>query len=279
MTEPVNPPYPQQRTPEQHAAVRRRSLPIAAAGLILGVVGIVLLAMKAVGTGHPPNILAVNLSFCALMMGVGILFYARGTPGTGPAAVASLLAILTGLVGPALYARQAVVWRKATDDREIGNVRAIAAAARTYANEHGGAYPPDLATMLEQKFITPQTLLSPYNATAPLTDDVAALRAKFSPEQVYGTVDAHSDYQYLAGDVKVPAGGDVPKAIIVACGKDAIMRVNVSVAFADATASYITMENKEKLLEASNSARATLGLPPMTTPAVVQRILRNEGEK
>ena len=143
-----------------------------------------------------------------------------------PAAVASLLAILTGLVGPALYARQAVVWRKATDDREIGNVRAIAAAARTYANEHGGAYPPDLATMLEQKFITPQTLLPPYNATAPLTDDVAALRAKFSPEQVYGTVDAHSDYQYLAGDVKVPAGGDVPKAIIVGDSTQAVYAGN-----------------------------------------------------
>ena len=53
-----------------------------------GTGGLVLLLMKAIDESHPPAVLAVNLSFCAMMMGVGILFYVRGTIGTGAAAVA-----------------------------------------------------------------------------------------------------------------------------------------------------------------------------------------------
>ncbi len=203
MSEPTNPPYPQQRTPEQHDAVRRRAFPIAVSGAICGVAGLVLLLSRTVGVNHPPNILAVNLSFCALLMGVGILLYAKGTTGTGPAAAAAAIAIFTGLVGPALFAKQSFTWRQESENRELANVAAIATAANRFATEHAGAYPTDLAVLLEQKYITPQTLLSPFAGTAILTEDVAALRAKSKESDVPAAIDAHSDYTYVGGDLNL----------------------------------------------------------------------------
>ncbi len=73
-------PYPEAGR-EQQDAVRRRALPIAIAGVICGLGGLGLLLMKRIDEAHPPAVLAVNLSFCAMMMGVGILFYARRDEG------------------------------------------------------------------------------------------------------------------------------------------------------------------------------------------------------
>lgn len=283
-SEPTNPPYPQQRTAEQHDAVRRRALPLAVCGLICGIAGIVLLAMRDVGAEHPPNVIAVNLSFCALLMGAGLLFYAKGTPGTGPAVAVAVAALLTGLAGPALYARQTLFWRAGTEGRELENVAAIARAARTYAAENGGIYPPDLMVLLEQQRITPKTLISPFGATEELKDDVSALRAKFKDDDVRSTIDAHSDYIYVGSDLRLPAAtqpgsaGGLPAEMVVAYAKSPVMRSNQAVAFADGRGRFATLEQAQEIWQAGNAARATLGLPPLAHPASVERALRKPGQ-
>src|SRR5436305_1183549 len=105
---PPSPPHQPQRTPEQHAAVRRRSLPVAIVANVLGVVALAMLGSRTVGVHMPPDLFAANISFCAILMGVGILFYAGGTPRLRVARVLCLTAILLGLAGPALFARQSL---------------------------------------------------------------------------------------------------------------------------------------------------------------------------
>jgi hypothetical protein len=284
-SEPTNPPYPQQRTPEQHDAVRRRALPLAFCGLICGIAGIALLAMRDVGAEHPPNVIAVNLSFCALLMGAGLIFYAKGTPGTGAAVLVAVAALLTGLAGPALYARQTLFWRAGTEGRELENVAAIARAAKAYAAENGGVYPPDLMVLLEQQRITPKTLISPFGATEILKDDVKALRARFKDEDVRSTIDAHSDYIYVGSDLRLPPATQpgaqaegFPPEIVVAYAKSPVMRSNQAVAFADGRGRFATLEQAQQIWQAGNKARAKLGLPALAHPASVERALRKPGE-
>ena len=289
MPEPLNPPYPQQRTPEQHDAVRRRSLPVAICAGFFGIAAIALLLNRTVGVNNPPNILAVNLSCCAVLMGVGIILYAKDTSGTRLAAAASLIAILTGLAGTAIYAKQAAIWRTSSSEHELANVGAIASAAQRYATEHAGVYPADLAILLEQKYIAPETLLSPLLATKPLTDDLAALRAKSTPAELLALVDAHSDYTYVGGDLKLPpppapagtqptgttlpSAATLPKEIIVAYAKYTIMGTNLAIAFADGTTSFNSREEVESVLLAANKARASLGLPALAEPDTIRNAI------
>src|ERR1051325_2669346 len=153
-----------ERTPEQHEAVRRRSLPVALGGAICGAAGLALVLSSgiSVSAARPPGLFGVNLSFCAMMIGVGILFYARRSPKTGAAIGLAVAAILMGIVGPLVFARQSMHWRVAMEERELGNVRAIETAARGYATEHGGSYPADLAVLLQSGKLTPEDVHSPF---------------------------------------------------------------------------------------------------------------------
>ena len=249
--------------------------PSPSASAIPGVVGLILLLVCYIDVEQPPNVLAVNLSSCAMLMGVGILFYARGTTPTGPARLACALAMLTGLAGPMVYAHQTLQWRLATEGRELQNVRAIAVAADKYAAAHDGRYPADIGVLLEQKYLTPQTLLSPFAATPTLTDDVAALHAKMKEADVLSAINAHCDYTYVGADLQRPATGALPPKIIVVYAREPVMRTNLALAFADGSGEFITLDQAESVLKASNAARATLGLPPLQQPDSVAR--RPEG--
>ena len=287
--EPTNPPYPQERTPEQHAAVRRRALPLGFCALVCGILALVLLLLKPIDVNHPPNVLAVNLSFCALLMGAGIIFYARGTSGTGAARAIALAGLLAGLAGPAIFAKQTVDWRKGTEGRELENVSSITRAANAYAVEHNGQYPPNLLVLLEGKYLTPESLISPFAATAVLTDDVKELRTKFKESEVLSTIDAHSDYTYSGGDLVLPSvatsapataaaaatrPATLPPEIIVAYAKFPVMRVNIAVAYVDGNANFVSLEEAEAAVKACNDARVKLGLPALARPESVERALR-----
>src|SRR4051794_35252506 len=110
------------RTPEQHDAVRRRALPVAIAGLICGVIGAGLPWTVHISAFQPPSVLAMNLAFCAMLMGAGILFYVKGTSGTGISALLSAAAIGLGMAGIAIFTWQGVQSRSLREQRELENV-------------------------------------------------------------------------------------------------------------------------------------------------------------
>jgi hypothetical protein len=286
-------PYPENEA-ERVDAVRRRALPIAICGLICGVAGVSLLLAKTIDEAHPPAVLAVNLSFCAMMMGVGILFYARGTKGTRLAAVICALAIAVGFVGPLVYAKQTLDYRKRSEDRELGNVAAIANAARKYAVAHDGTYPADMGVLLEENLITPDTLHSPYAGTA------FAERTHMGPEDktrddFLKYLDAHSDYQYFGGDLKGETilknrsewnenlattstqEEDAFTKIVVASGKEPIMRIHIAVAFADGRSDFVDLEQAENVVKAANAARQLLGFAAMRPPTSVAKAEKVDG--
>ena len=259
-------PYPV-TSQEQQDMVRRRSLPIAISGAICGIGGLALLLTSPVGLNRPPNIYAVNLSFCAMMMGIGILFYARHTPGTRGAAVACIVAMLTGFVGPLVYTKQSLDFKRVTESGELANVAAITAAARQYAEAHDGNYAPDLATLLEVRLVTIETLHSPYEAgtfawpaTLPGHDELEKL------------IDEHADFQYFGAGVKiVDAQGEQAKSefdhIIIAAKRYPIARKEISIAFGDGHADFVGGDDWEILWTRSNDARRSLGFPEIRRPS------------
>ena len=247
--------------------VRRRSLPIGISGAICGVGALGLLLTSPVGLNHPPNIYAVNISFCAMMMGIGILFYARHTPGTRTAAIACIIAILTGFVGPLIYTKQTLDFKRVTESGELTNVTAIATAGRQYAESHNGTYAPDLATLLEANLITPATLHSPYEAgtyawptTLPAHDALNKL------------IDEHADFQYFGAGLKiVDAQGEQAKSdfahIVIAAKRYPIARKEISIAFGDNHADFVGGDDWETIWTRSNDARRSLGFPEVRQPS------------
>jgi hypothetical protein len=286
---------PPQRTPEQHEAVRRRTLPVAICGIIVALVGLTLLMSRTVDEVHPPSLLGVYLSFCAMMMGIGILFYARGTPGTRAATVACMLAIGLGLAGTFVFARQSVVSRTASEQRELANVSAIANAAAAYAKAHGGAYPLDIAVLLEQKLIAPEVLHSPYERLDRMTvNGIEDALAKQWPSRadMLKEIQERSDYEYWGGDLRLPSATapatnaalgantrDLFAQIIVACRHYPIERSELSLAMSDGTAQFVTLPDFERLFAASNQAREALGIAPMRPPQAVDKALKLEHQE
>jgi len=263
---PPSPPHQPQRTPEQHAAVRRRSQPVAIVANVLGVVALAMLGSRTVDVHMPPDLFAANISFCAILMGVGILFYAGGTPGLRVARVLCLTAILLGLAGPALFARQSLQWRVIMESTEKQRAVDIAQAAAKYAGEHGGAYPPDLATLLEGKYVTPETLLSPWGGQG--TEYHRDMQQKGQSTIKMATP---ADYTYVGGDLHVPLPPAAASAIIVVYETEPVLRDHFAVAFADGTSRILTLDEALKVLQACNKARATLKLPPLKKPESMER--------
>jgi hypothetical protein len=270
------------QTPEQEAAVRRRALPIAIAGFICGSGGLAMLLTKPIDEIHPPAIFGVNLSFCAMMMGVGILFYARRTPGVRVAMGASLLALVMGMAGSAIFALQSQHWHGAMEQRELGNVAAIATAAREYARHNGGIY-PELPVLMEKGGLKTEQFHSPFG-----NEQTIKKRKELSPAEFEKWNAGHSDYLYFGEGLRLPpsraaatesgAGAathpgkeELPAAIIVACGEDAIMRTSLSVGFADGHGEFLDLSEAKRALAASNEARRKLGLPEVRNPESVRK--------
>jgi hypothetical protein len=270
-----------ERTPEQHEAVRRRALPVGIAAAALGAASVGLALTTHIAAYVPPNLLGANLAFCAMLIGAGILFYVRGTPGTRTASVASVAALLLGMAGTLLYTWQAVQSRQAREGLELANVRAIARAAGAWAVQNGGAYPADLLVLLENQEMKPQTLQSPFGRHDPLFDDFApankptetsASLAGAQRTELLRTVETASDYLYLGGDLKNVPPADAP-ALIVAVSANAVLRVSLAVALADGTSRFLTLEEVPTVIARCNAARQKLGLGDLRPPAILQSAL------
>ena len=261
-----------EKTPEQVDAVQRRALPVAVGGSLCAA-GIALGLLTQISAFNPPSFLAMNLAFCAILIGVGILVYANGTPGTGGAAVFSLAAILMGLSGTAIYARKAVRFREACESRETDNLTDIAGAARKYALAHGGVYPADLLVLLDAQMIKPENLQSPYGMHDPVFNDFAVeQKAAKSREDLLHDIETRSDYLFMGADLKnVPA--ELEAKIITVASANVVLHEEISVAFASARAEFLDEDDVDPARKASDDARATLGLGPMELPANVQKAL------
>src|SRR4051794_8268006 len=122
-----------ERTEEMHAAVRRRSLPVAICGIICALVGLSLTLFTPITPFTPPNFIGMNLQFCAMLIGAGIFFYAKPTPGTHAAVACSIAAVLLGMGGTVFYTLQTVKLRAIKEERELDNVASIAVTAKQYA--------------------------------------------------------------------------------------------------------------------------------------------------
>jgi hypothetical protein len=107
-------------------------------------------------------------------------------------------------------------------------------------------------------------------------------RAKIEPvEQTLNAVftqeiDTLGDYQYLGAGLVLRNGGKDPKEtlpeeIILASSRNAIMRTNLSVAYADGKAEFLDQGMAESALAKSNQARESLGFDPVRPPEVIQR--------
>jgi type II secretory pathway pseudopilin PulG len=251
------------RMPEEHAHIRRRAFPIASAGVLLGSVALALTLTSGVNAFQPPSLLAANLAFCAMLMGAAMLFYARGTPGARPAAVASLASLLLGMTATFLFTAQAVHSRQAREDLELANIRAIATAGNEYAAAHQGAYPPNLQALI-QAGLDPRMLQSPYGQ-----------HKNINPKDLAPAVDDASDYLYLAGDLQ-DVSKDAAPTLLVAVSKNTVLRVNLALAFADGTSRFVTLDEISPVITACNSARAKLNLPPLKTPPIIQSALDDQ---
>lgn len=265
-----------ERTPEQHAAVRRRALPVGVAGAALGLASVLMPLTVKVTAFMPPNLLGVNLAFCAMLMGAGILFYAKGTPGTRTAAVASVLAIVLGMAGTLAYTWQAVQSRQARETLELDHVQAVAKAAAAYAGTHEGAYPADLLVLLEDGQLNPQALQSPFGRRDPLFNDFPPTHAGVPRQDLLKSIETASDYLYLGNDLKtVPQ--DIAGDLLVAVSTNTVMRVNLAVACADGKSRFIRLEEVPGVVAACNAAREKMGLGQLRPPAIIQAAM-DEGK-
>jgi hypothetical protein len=262
----------QMRTPEEHAAIRRRTLPVAAVGAVLGLVGALLPFSVVIDAYTPPNIFAVNLAFCAIMMGAGILLYAKGTSGTTIARGLSAAALILGIAGTLIFAKQSAELRGDKERTETAHVQAVAKAAAAYARKHDGVYPADLVVLLESGELEPQTLKSPFGQRNPIFDHFQDVQKGHSHEEVLKTVENATDYLYLGGDLKnVPK--DLEKDIIVAASQTVILRVSLAVSMVDGSTRFITLDDVPEVRKACNDARHKLGLPDMPDPPAVKEAL------
>jgi len=279
MTDAPSPPPPTSpsrrpaRTLEQQDSIRRKSLPIAIGGSLCAILGLTLGAMNQVTAYHPPSFLAMNLSFSAMLIGVGILLYARGTPRTGWAAVFALAAVLIGLSGTGVYARKAVKFRELCENRELDNLTDIAGAARKYASQHGGVYPADLLVMLDEKLITPENLQSPYGMKDLLFNHFEEARAQAkSRTDLLKAVETQADYIYLGDGLK-----SVPEAlegkILVVASANVVLHEGVSVSFANGSSEFSNLDEIGGIRTENDKARQAMGLGPMQLPSSIQKAL------
>ncbi len=278
------PPATVERTPEQHDAVRRRSAPIALAGVICGVGALGMLLTRSVNPNVPPNIFAMNLSFCAIMMGIGILFYVRGTPGARAAVIFSVLALITGLVGPMVFAKQSLDWRVAIENRELDNVRGIVSASKAYAATHDGRFPKDINALLDGGFLKPEELHSPFGNGESIDMRERVKKHTMTAEEFATWYARHSDYDYYGSDytlsmfggattraaTSAPSANVDPSRIVIAASTDVIMSDKLSAGFLDGHAEYVGLEEAEAALTGTNDARAGLGLPALRPPRSIE---------
>ncbi len=274
-----------ERSPEQLAQIQRLGPPIAISSLVMGIAGLIILLRGTSDIHHPPSIWGVNLSFCAMLMGIGIILWAKGSGVIRWALWMSTAAVLLGAVGPFLFFKSGVDVRAQMEQKELANVAAIAKAALTYAVQHNDQLPPTLEVLRDQRLLTTDDLHSPYGSDDVVDKLKLVAEGKLSQSDYEAWHAQESDYSYLAPDLRIippfapsaaataaaatmtftsaPAGPEERALILVASAKNPVMRIRLAVAFADGSSRFITMDEAEAALKASNQARAKLGLPMM----------------
>ncbi len=273
-----------EKTPEQIAQVKRLAMPIAVAGLVLGAAGLIMLLRGWVDTTRPPDLLGANLCFFAMMMGVGILAWAKGTPGAKPALLLSLVAVIFGVVGAFGYYKRGFDWRIQMEQRELNNVAAVAKAAMEMATRNG-VFPKDIAAMRAAGLLSPEVLHSPYgsNEVSQYAKDLK--QGKITQTQFDGWYRTHSDYEYFGKDLgnaqasTAPAGTN-PRVlnpwIVIAAARNPVKRMKLAIAFVDGIPIFIDLEKAQGILKLSNDARKKAGLPEMRPPSAVERATSQE---
>jgi hypothetical protein len=287
------------RSPEQLEAIRRRSTILAACGGITAIIGLILLLSRTVNFETPPAIVGVYMSFCAIMMAVGILFYVKGTPRNRPAVIASIFGLLIGIAGTGVFVRQTILWHAAVEEREFQNVHTIAQEALKYARSHDGNYPPHLLDLLRTKQITLQTIRTPLGSdlrpihmqlmTMQLNmldnfdriesqSDAALAIAKFQTTALLTLeIDSRADYQYFGAGLKLPSlTKSLPEEIILVTSKNAIKGKQLSIGYVNGEAEFLFREAAETALRQSNDARQSEGFPPIRPPGVIHRAQKQE---
>ncbi|HVT83259.1 MAG TPA: hypothetical protein VHM90_21650 [Phycisphaerae bacterium] len=267
------------RTEEELAAVRRRALPVAIAGAILGILGILLPLQIHVAPYTPPSLMAMNFAFFAMMIGIGILFYAKGVAGTAFARVLCLVAIFSGIAGSLLYTRQAFDFRQSREGLELANIKALALAARDYAAQHNGQYPPDILTLLDDSSLHPAALQSPFGKRSDLLQHLPDLPRQFPKrEDRVKAIDEASDYLYVGADLKSPPE-DAQKDLIVALSANTVLREHAGVAYADGHATFFTRDDAGKVMQEWNAARRKIGMDEARPPALIEAALKDDAGK
>lgn len=221
---------------------------LALAGVIVGAASLLLAFFtpggepRVMGTRNPPSLLALNLAFCAMLMGVLAVYRVRGMAGQGLVRAGALAALLMGLAGPVVYARQAVTWRLAMQTAEMENLNKIGAAARVYAKRHSDMFPPDLEMLVTAGLLERASLQTPY-ADKP-------------------------DYVYLGEGMRLEMVKE-GTPLILAHAPRPRGKMAVPVVYADGRTAVINSETElEAAQQANVKAREAAGLPekPATQP-------------
>jgi hypothetical protein len=211
--------------------------------------------------------------------------------------IASVLAVLTGIAGTLVYSGQTVSWRQQVESGELANAEAIAKSALAYARNNQGNYPASLAALLRNGLIALNNTRSPFGGVQ-TPRDVFRLNVElqtlqrfqhldrhfpgyFTPiVQVLGAtlaqeIDTYSDYQYFGSGLTLPASQNadakLPEEIIIVTSRNAIMRRQLTVAFADGRAIYLDQEEAEFALLTSNEARVAMGFSAIRPPQAIER--------
>lgn len=221
----------------------------------------------------PPNLWAVNFSFCAMILAVLTIYRVRKLTGQAVVRTAAIIALLAGLAGPLVYFAQGMHWRNSIEGRELRNLARIAQASRDYARAHDGAFPGGLADLLGPHAtparLSAGDLCSPFRGPPELRIPLNGSNADVERE-----IAAHCDYVYLGTGVRGarrPDGSwELSPKLIIAASKtakgaafDKRLHDQISVAFASGDAKYIPAAKFEAVLQASNEERRKLKLPPL----------------
>jgi hypothetical protein len=156
------------------------------------------LLQKMFAVSEPVSSFAVGQS-----TGSGWLTVGHGTQQPANAVVLPLVvapvAILAGVTLPALAQAKS----KAQTIACVSNLKQMGLAARIYANDHDGVFPPDFLAMTNE-LVTPRILICP--ADPARSGNTVQTWADFNPAQ--------SSYEYLGADLKESTPGFEAKVLV-----------------------------------------------------------------
>jgi hypothetical protein len=183
-----------------------------------------------------------------------------------------LVAVLLGAIGPFVYFKRGFDWRLAIEQRELNNVAAVANAASAFAAKNGGNYPKDLETLRDAGLLKADQLHSPFGSEITTMKRKEMAKGTIAPADFEKWYNTHSDYDYFGADLgnaKTPLSKS--NDVLVAAARFPVLRMKLAIAFADGSSEYITLDEAQRIMAASNAARRGAGLPELRPPEAVYR--------